>query len=85
MISFRHIIVNPVGLHARPAKQLAKMVKERNYQIDITYNGRTVKADRMLQVVSLGAVTGAAINVEIYGNPTDEDVLFIRRFFNEQV
>lgn len=85
MISFEHIIRNPVGLHTRPARLLAKLVKEHNYMINISYNGRTVSTDRMLQVVSLGAVTGSTIFIDVLGEPTDEDVFFIRTFFNEQV
>lgn len=85
MISFEHMIQNPVGLHARPAGLLTKLVKEFNYTMSISYNGRTVRADRMLQVVSLGAVTGATILVEILGETSEEDIRRIRTFFDEQV
>ena len=85
MVSFEHIIRNPVGLHARPAMLLTKLVKEHDYTISISYNGRTVRADRMLQVVSLGAVTGAAILVEISGDISEEDIRLVRTFFDEQI
>ena len=85
MISFEHVIRNPVGLHARPAGLLTKLVKEHNYTINISYNGRTVRADRMLQMVSLGAVTGATILVEIFGETSGEDIRLIRTFFEEQL
>lgn len=85
MVSFEHIIQNPVGLHARPAGLLTKLVKEHNYIINISYNGRTVRADRILQVVSLGAVTGATILVEISGNVSEEDLARIRTFFDTSV
>ena len=85
MFSFEHIIKNPVGLHARPAGLLTKLVKEHNYMINVTYNGRTVRADRMLQIVSLGAVTGATIFVEISGNISEEDFTLIRTFFDTNV
>lgn len=85
MISFEHVIRNPVGLHARPAGLLTKLVKEHNYTINISYNGRTVRADRMLQMVSLGAVTGATILVGIFGETSGEDIRLIRTFFEEQL
>ena len=85
MISFDHVTRNPVGLHARPAGLLTKLVKEHNYTINISYNGRTVRADRMLQMVSLGAVTGATILVEIFGETSGEDIRLIRTFFEEQL
>lgn len=85
MISFEHVIHDPVGLHARPAGLLSKLVKEHNYTINISYNGRTAHADRMLQMVSLGAVTGATILVEISGETTEEDIRLIRTFFEEQI
>ena len=85
MFSFEHVIRNPVGLHARPAGHLTKLVQEHDYTINISYNGRTARADRLLQVVSLGAVTGATILVEISGAPSLEDIKLIRDFFEEQV
>lgn len=85
MIAFEHVIRNPVGLHARPAGLLTKLVKEHNYTINISYNGRTARADRMLQMVSLGAATGATILVEIFGEASTEDICVIRAFFEEQL
>lgn len=85
MYSFQHKVKNEVGLHARPASQLQNLIKKLGCTVTIAYNGRKVNASRMLQVVSLGAVTGAVLDISISNAESSDVYSVIQEFFDRNV
>lgn len=81
-MEFLHTIKNPIGLHARPAGQLVELVKTLDLSVEIEFRGRKVRADRLLQVVSLGAVTGDTLKVIVNGDVPEEEVERLKRFLS---
>jgi phosphocarrier protein FPr len=66
------VIQNQTGLHARPAKVLVTLAKQFKSNINITCGAKRVNAKSMVSVLTLGAVKGASIVVQVEGD--DEDI-----------
>lgn len=66
-------ILDPIGLHARPAGQIVKLVKESGLEIRIGKVGEDlVLANSPLRMMALKAKTGEELTVEI---DTDDQAL----------
>mgnify|MGYP000227014683 CR=1 FL=1 len=65
------VIQNPTGLHARPAKVLVTLAKQFKSEIRLLFGEKNVNAKSMVSVLTLGAVSGSAITVQVHGE--DED------------
>ena len=64
-------IASAVGLHARPAALFVQAVEASGAEVTITKEGRTVDADSILGVMTLGAAHGDVVTLEA----DDESVL----------
>jgi phosphocarrier protein len=78
-------VTNPVGLHARPASLLTKLVK--GYACDIQFykNGDETKKHQpksILSVMALGAVKGDKLTFEADGADEKEAIKAIEEFVN---
>ncbi len=71
MKKFSYTITDAVGIHARPAGNLARRAKEFQSAITLECDGRTAPADGLLAVMSMGVKCGDTVNVIVEG--TDED------------
>ena len=59
-------ILDPIGLHARPAGQIVKLVKESGLEVRMGKAGEElVKANSPLRMMALKAKTGEELTVEI--------------------
>ncbi len=68
------ILVNKVGLHARPASLFVQTAARFASTITVASNGRTANAKRMLSVLQLGAEHGASLSVTAEGDDAAEAV-----------
>lgn len=64
-------IASAVGLHARPAALFVQAVEASGTEVTISKQGRTVDADSILGVMTLGAAHGDVVTLEA----DDESVL----------
>lgn len=60
-------IVNPLGMHARPAAQLVKLASQYTSEITIGRNGEVVNAKSIMGVMMLAAEQGAAVQLAASG------------------
>ncbi len=67
-------LLNKVGLHARPAVQFVQTAARFSSTITVTYRDRQANAKSMLQVLKLGAVSGAEIAIRAEGSDAVEAV-----------
>ncbi|BDP99877.1 HPr family phosphocarrier protein [Aquiluna sp. KACHI24] len=59
-------VLDPIGLHARPAGQIVKLVKESGLEVRIGKAGEEmVKANSPLRMMALKAKTGEELLVEV--------------------
>jgi phosphotransferase system HPr (HPr) family protein len=66
-------VLDPIGLHARPASQIVKLVKESGLEIMIGREGQEfAKANSALRMMALKISTGETLTVEV---PTQDQGL----------
>lgn len=68
MTTITHVIQDPLGIHARPAGQLAKTAGAHpDCDIKISVNGQTADAKRIMGLMKLGAKQGHALTITFEG------------------
>jgi len=61
-------VLDPIGLHARPAGQIVKLVKEAALEVTLTNaEGETISAASALRMMAMKAKTGDVLEVSIEG------------------
>ncbi|MCF0116015.1 MAG: HPr family phosphocarrier protein [Erysipelotrichaceae bacterium] len=66
------LVIDPVGLHARPATVAVNAASKFKSEVKVSYNGRTVNMKSIMGVMSLGIPTQSNIVISCEGE--DEDV-----------
>jgi phosphotransferase system HPr (HPr) family protein len=61
-------IVNPLGLHARPAAKLVDCAARYTSEIRLTHQGQTIDAKSIMSVLMLAAPCGATLEVTADGD-----------------
>ena len=67
MKEFKHVINDPLGLHARPAGMLVKAVAGYASKVTITAPTGTADAKRLMAVMRLAAKQGMELTVSVDG------------------
>jgi dihydroxyacetone kinase phosphotransfer subunit len=75
-------ILNPAGLHARPAATLATTAGSFDATITLTKNDKTVKANSLMSIMTLGAAQGDTVTVAASGVQAHEALEKIREMFD---
>lgn len=66
-------VIDPIGLHARPASQIVKLVKESGLEVTIGRPGQEfAKANSALRLMALKITSGETLTVEV---PTEDTAL----------
>ena len=66
-------VLDPIGLHARPASQIVKLVKESGLEITIGREGQEfAKANSAIRMMALKISTGETLTVDV---PTKDQAL----------
>jgi phosphotransferase system HPr (HPr) family protein len=63
-------VLDPIGMHARPAGQIAKLVKESGLEVFVENNGEEAKANSALRLMAMKVKTGDKIIVKVH---TDDE------------
>lgn len=67
MKQFSATIIDPIGLHARPASELVKLAATFESDVKIISQGRSGNAKSILNVMALGVKQGQEITIEVSG------------------
>ena len=65
-------VIDPVGLHARPATVAVNAASKFKSEVKVAYNGKTVNMKSIMGVMSLGIPTQSEITISCDGE--DEEV-----------
>jgi phosphotransferase system HPr (HPr) family protein len=66
-------VLDPIGLHARPASQIVKLVKESGLEVSIGRQGQEfAKASSALRLMALKISTGETLVVDV---PTQDQLV----------
>jgi phosphotransferase system HPr (HPr) family protein len=61
------VITNPQGVHARPADMFVKLASQYESKIEVIKDGERVDGKSILAVLTLGAVEGTKLQIEVTG------------------
>lgn len=85
MEHFTYTITDEVGLHARPAGELAKLAKSISSRIVIRKGEREADASRLMAVMAMGVKKGELVEVVVEGEHEAEDCQVVKAFFAEKL
>ena len=72
MIERETVIVNPLGMHARPAAQVVRLTAGFGANIELECDGQTVNGKSIMGVMMLAAGKGSKVIIETEGERADE-------------
>ncbi|MFP4171605.1 MAG: HPr family phosphocarrier protein [Candidatus Hydrogenedentota bacterium] len=75
------VIVNNLGMHARPAATLVQTVLEFESDITIQKNGREVNAKSIMGLLTLAAAHGSRVTVTCKGPDAEDAMEAVRKLF----
>lgn len=82
MKQFEYTIHDPLGIHARPAGQIAKLAKSyADTTITVSKNGTAAKASQLMKLMSLGVKQGDVVVVAADGVSEDAAMTELKDFF----
>jgi len=65
-------VKNALGLHARPATAIAKLLQGTSAAVSFTYRRETVNARSIMSVLMLAATKNSQITIEVEGKDAEE-------------
>ena len=83
--TFKYKIKDPVGMHARPAGELAELARQFSSKIIIQANGKEASAGSMIGLMKLGVVKGTEITVSVKGSDADKAIKAISGFLESRL
>lgn len=68
MKSFKAKVIDPVGIHARPASELVQIASKFQSDVTIKSNGKAANAKSIITIMSAGIKCGDDIEIEVSGD-----------------
>ncbi len=65
------VIIDPAGMHARPASKVAHLAASFDEDVSITYKKRSIDAKSIMGLMSLGVPKDAEIILKVEGDDAD--------------
>ena len=85
MKAFEYTITDPVGMHARPAGQLAMAVKGCASVVTVAKGVKEANALKMMRLMGLGIRQGDTVRVTVEGPDEEQAKEAIEAFFRENL
>ena len=71
-VSCKVKVINSLGLHARPATAIVKLLQETKSSVSFTYQNETINAKSIMSILMLAAAKNSVIKVDIEGDDAEE-------------
>lgn len=85
MKEFQYVIQDELGIHARPAGNLAKLAQGFPCDVKVTCNGKTVDAKRVIGLMTLGAKKESEVTIACDGADEEKAAEALEAFFKENL
>lgn len=86
MKEFEYVVRDPLGIHARPAGQIARIAKtyaDCVIQIE-KLGGKTVDAARVMALMSMGAKPGDTLHITVEGERAEAAAQALEQLFTSE-
>ena len=84
MIKFQVRVIDPVGLHARPATVAVNVASKCKGDVKVSYNNRSVNMKSIMGVMSLGVPTQSDVIISCEGEDEENSIKTIIDTLKEQ-
>ena len=74
-------VKNPLGLHARPATAIVKLLQTSRSYVTFTYKKETINARSIMSVLMLAATKNAVITIVVEGEDAKETMKMLVDIF----
>ena len=85
MKEFDYTIQDALGIHARPAGQLVKVVKGFASKVTLTKGEKTIDATRLMSLMGMGVKQGDTVTIKVEGDDEDAAAEAIQKFMTENL
>lgn len=86
MKQFTYTITDPVGIHARPAGNLVKAIKELTSAVTIAApSGKSAAGSKLMALMGLAIKQGDAVTVTVEGPDEARDAQVLEQFFQSNL
>ena len=85
MRTFEYTITDEVGIHARPAGLLVKEVKKYDSVINVTKDGKSAEAKKLMALMGLGVKQGDTVTVSVEGGDEEAVAAKMEEFFKNNL
>lgn len=77
-------VKNALGLHARPATIIARLLQKSKSQVFFTYRGETINARSIMSILMLAANKNSQITISVEGEDAENTLRELVEIFNHQ-
>ena len=77
-------VKNALGLHARPAAMIAKLLQGSKSQVSISYRQETVNARSIMSILMLAAKKNSQITITVEGEDAEPTIDALTKAFDEE-
>lgn len=77
-------VKNPLGLHARPAATIAKLLQGSKSQVTISYRQETVNARSIMSILMLAIKKNSLVTLTVEGEDAEETLVKLIAAFETQ-
>ena len=85
ILEFGFTVKDPLGIHARPAGELAKLIKKFDCRFVIEANGHIAENGSIMQLMSLGASCGSELKCRAEGREAAEAIKEVQKFLEQKL
>lgn len=85
MKQFQYTIKDELGVHARPAGLLVKVVKGFSSTATLEKNGKTCDLRKLMALMGMGVKQGETVTVKVEGEDEEAAAAAIQQFLTENV
>lgn len=75
-------VVNPSGIHARPAAAVVNFVKNYKGTVEVINNGKKGNLKSIISIMSLGMKTGSEITLQVNGEDEETFIEELAEFIS---
>lgn len=85
MVKFDHTIKDDLGIHVRPAGQLAQLCKGKESKATLTFNGKDAELTKLFSVMALAVKCGDTVTITVEGADEEETAKEIKDFLEKNL
>lgn len=85
MVSFDYTIKDELGIHVRPAGQLAQLCKGKLSKCTLVIDGKEAEITKLFAVMALAVKCGDTITVKVEGTDEEQAADEIKKFLEENL